>query len=112
MGMQSNLNLNFLIKRSVFSFADCNLNVLEARLELLRFLVSQLLAIHTEFEVKVFHRLISLISPAMLFYADFNVSGGTIVHDLEGDPSAIHAVQEGVAASVPTEGTGLVIKHS
>ena len=61
--------------------------------------------------MEIIHRLIGLISPAFVFNVDFDVSCGTTVLDLDGDPSAIHAVQEGVATRVPTEGTGLVVKH-
>ena len=91
---------------------DLDGDVLESGFELLMLIVYFLLAVDSELEVEAIHGAISIVLKVLPINLDVNVTLRAIVDNVERDPSSLHVVDKGFAASVPPEGTILVVQHS
>lgn len=75
-------------------------------------IVSFLFAVDTELEVEAADSAVSVVLIVLPIKVDVNVPLRAIMHYLERDPSSLHVADKGLAASVPSEGTILVVQHS
>ena len=91
---------------------DLDGDVLKSGFELLMLVVSFLLAVDTELEVETVDSAVGVVLIVLPINVDMNVPLRAIMHYLERDPSSLHAADKGFDASVPSEGTILVVQHS
>ena len=91
---------------------DLDANVSESGLELFFDIVSHLLAVNTVLEVEGGNSSVGSVRLNKVSTdVNLNSASGAVVGYSEANPFASHVAVEGLATSVPSEGTTLVVKH-